>query len=129
MKARTQSLSPFVARGIIAVCAVVFVASAASTALAARVVGTGTAASCADAALNAALADAIPSEACIGDCDGTGLVAINELILGVNIALDLQPANACPAFANSDGMVDVAQLIKGVNNALNALNGCGDWDY
>ena len=50
------------------------------------------------------------------------MVAINELILGVNIVLDLQPVDACPAFANAEGMVDIAQLIRGVNNAL---DGCG----
>ena len=66
-------------------------------------------------------ADAIPPEPCTGDCDGNGMVAINELILGVNIVLGVQPVDACPAFANSQGMVDIAQLIKGVNNAL---NGC-----
>jgi hypothetical protein len=58
---------------------------------------------------------------CVGDCDGDGMVAINELILGVNIALGLQPVSACPAFENAQGQVDIAQLIKGVNNAL---NGC-----
>ena len=64
----------------------------------------------------------IPRRGVHGDCDGNGRVAINELILGVNIVLDLQPVDACPAFANADGMVDIAQLIKGVNNAL---DGCG----
>jgi len=61
------------------------------------------------------------STSCVGDCDGGGMVAINELILGVNIALGLRPVRACPAFANSQGMVDIAQLITGVNNSL---NGC-----
>ena len=64
---------------------------------------------------------AAPS-ACVGDCDGNGVVAINELILGVNIALGAAPDTACAAFTNADGMVDIAQLIKGVNNAL---GGCG----
>jgi hypothetical protein len=67
-------------------------------------------------------ADAIPPPPCVGDCDDNGVVAINELILGVNIALAIQPDTACPAFANSQGMVDIAQIIKGVNNAL---SGCG----
>lgn len=60
--------------------------------------------------------------ACVGDCDGDDTVAISELILGVNIALNVKPLNACLAFANSQGVVDIAQLIKGVENAL---NGCG----
>ena len=63
-----------------------------------------------------------PAQAqCVGDCNGDGMVAINELITGVNIALGTQPVSACPAFANGQGEVDIAQLIKGVNNAL---NGC-----
>ena len=64
----------------------------------------------------------VDAQECVGDCDGNGVVAINELILGVNIVLAIQPDTACPAFANSQGMVDIAQLIKGVNNAL---GGCG----
>jgi hypothetical protein len=63
-----------------------------------------------------------PPLSCVGDCDGNGMVAINELTLGVNIVLDLQPVDACPAFANAGGMVDIAQLVGGVTNAL---NGCG----
>jgi hypothetical protein len=60
---------------------------------------------------------------CTGDCNDDDTVAINELIVGVNIALERQPANACPAFASAQGTAAIAQLIKGVNNAL---NGCGD---
>ncbi len=67
-------------------------------------------------------ADAIPVDACTGDCDGNGRVVVNELVLGVNIALDVRSLSACPAFASAAGMLDVAQLIKGVNNSL---HGCG----
>jgi hypothetical protein len=48
-------------------------------------------------------------------------VMINELIIGVNIALGDQPVSACPAFADNEGQVTIAQLILGVNDAL---NGC-----
>jgi hypothetical protein len=58
MKVRPSSFSPSFVRRIIAVCTAVWVTSAASAALAAGVVGTGSAASCSDAALNAALAGA-----------------------------------------------------------------------
>lgn len=58
---------------------------------------------------------------CVGDCDGSGMVSINELIKGVNIALDEADPSTCPAFENAQGKVNIAQLIKGVNNAL---NGC-----
>lgn len=60
--------------------------------------------------------------ACIGDCDGNGAVSINELIRGVNIALELQPvANCSCADPNSDGRVTINELIQAVNRAL---NGC-----
>jgi hypothetical protein len=55
---------------------------------------------------------------CVGDCAGDGEVTINDLILGVNIALGSQPVSACEAFANGEGEVTIAQLIQGVNNAL-----------
>ena len=67
-------------------------------------------------------ADAIPVAMCIGDGNDNGAVAINELILGVNILLGIQPEGACPAFMNSERMMDIAQFIKGVNNSL---RGCG----
>ena len=56
---------------------------------------------------------------CAGDCDGDRMVVINELVLGVNIALGAQPVSACAAFdGNSDGSVVINELITGVNNAL-----------
>ena len=56
---------------------------------------------------------------CVGDCNGDGSVAINELITGVNIALGSSPASACPSFdVNGDGSVAINELITGVNNAL-----------
>ena len=65
---------------------------------------------------------ATPTHGCVGDCDGNGVVAVNELVLGVSIVLDQSPASTCPAFTNSQGTVDIAQLLKGVSNAL---DGCG----
>jgi hypothetical protein len=56
---------------------------------------------------------------CRGDCNTDGMVAINELVLGVNIALGSQPITACAAFdANADAAVAINELIAGVNNAL-----------
>lgn len=55
---------------------------------------------------------------CIGDCNGDGTVSINELVVGVNIALGTQPASACLAFQDASGDVNISQLVKGVNNAL-----------
>jgi hypothetical protein len=57
--------------------------------------------------------------ACTGDCNGDGTVAINELVLGVSVALTLQPASACPAFdANRDGSVVINEVVAAVNNTL-----------
>jgi cysteine-rich repeat protein len=69
--------------------------------------------------------DTTAAAQCVGDCDGDGTVAINELILGVSIALGTQPGSACAAFQNDSGMVDISQLVKGVNNALGSCPASG----
>src|SRR5215475_6306744 len=62
------------------------------------------------------------AQSCPGDCDGDGEVSINELIIGVNIALGTQAISACPAMdSNGDGAVTVNELIRAVTAAL---NGC-----
>jgi hypothetical protein len=56
---------------------------------------------------------------CVGDCNGNGVVTIDELIKGVNIALELAGLDTCPVFdANHSGTVTVEELITAVNNAL-----------
>lgn len=55
---------------------------------------------------------------CVGDCAQQGHVRINDLILGVAIALGEHPVSECPAFADPAGRVTIAQLIQGVKNAL-----------
>lgn len=59
---------------------------------------------------------------CSGDCHGDGAVTVDELILGVNIALGIQPASQCPPI-DTDGnqAVTVDELVKAVTVAL---NGC-----
>jgi hypothetical protein len=60
--------------------------------------------------------------ACAGDCSGDGVVAINELVTAVGIALDDHAPDACPAIDGSaDGHVTIEELIRAV---ANALNGC-----
>jgi hypothetical protein len=66
--------------------------------------------------------DIVDEVVCVGDCDGSGMVSISDLVTGVNIVLGNQPSTACPAFENPQSQVDIAQLIKGVTNAL---HGCG----
>ncbi len=61
---------------------------------------------------------------CVGDCNGDEEVTINELIIGVNIALGNATVDDCPAFdTNDDGEVTINELIAAVNNAL---SGCGE---
>ncbi len=60
---------------------------------------------------------------CAGDCNADGSVAINELLLGVNIAIGLQPLSACGVFdADGSSSVEINELIAAVRNAL---DGCG----
>jgi hypothetical protein len=47
------------------------------------------------------------------------MVTIDELVIGVNIALDIQPLDRCPSFdLSGDGQVSVNELVQGVNHAL-----------
>ena len=70
----------------------------------------------------AAAHDSAIAQTCVGDCDGDGTVQVNELVLGVNIALDDQPLSQCPSLDNGEGRVTVDVLIVAVNNLL---EGCG----
>ncbi len=59
---------------------------------------------------------------CVGDCDGSGDVSVNELITMVDIALGNLPVSSCTAGdANGDGTIEINEIITAVNNAL---NGC-----
>lgn len=60
-----------------------------------------------------------PTEDCVGDCSGDGMVSIDELVRGVNIALGRSPLAECPAFdRDGNGIVSVAELVRAVNSAL-----------
>lgn len=60
---------------------------------------------------------------CDGDCNGDGLVTVNELLLGVNLLLGSSGALAqCPASdASRDGTVTVDDVVSAV---VAALEGC-----
>ncbi len=59
------------------------------------------------------------SQECVGDCNLDRMVAVNELIVGVNIALGSGQLTNCPGFdTNGDEMVSINELIVAVNNAL-----------
>lgn len=56
---------------------------------------------------------------CVGDCDGSGEVSINELLTGVNILVGSVPLTQCAAMdANDDGSVAINELVQAVNVAL-----------
>src|SRR5262245_43444100 len=57
---------------------------------------------------------------CVGDCDGSGEIRINELIVGVNITLGIVSLSACPAFdcPQRVGNMFINCAVDAVNNAL-----------
>jgi len=56
---------------------------------------------------------------CVGDCSQDGQVAVDEMVLGVSIALGDRTIDACPAFdRNGDQRVAIDELLVGVNNLL-----------
>jgi FG-GAP repeat len=59
--------------------------------------------------------------ACVGDCNVDGTVGINELIVGVNIALGTQPLTCLALDADHNGTVSISELITAVDRAL---DGC-----
>ncbi len=64
------------------------------------------------------------AQECCGDCNNDMMVAINELVTCVNIALDTSPLAQCPACDCDDsGGVEINDLVGAVNRAL---EGCGD---
>src|SRR6185369_5062215 len=69
----------------------------------------------------AATACAVPARAqtCAGDCNDDGRVFINELVVGVTIALGQANVATCPAMdGNDDGAVRIDELVTAVRNAL-----------
>lgn len=60
--------------------------------------------------------------ACVGDCNGDGMVVVSEIVTLVNIALGNTPLSNCTAGdANGDGTIEINELVQAVDNAL---NGC-----
>lgn len=63
------------------------------------------------------------SGTCTGDCNSDGAVTVDELIMGVNIALGSMSLDQCPQFdPGGTGAVSIDDLILGVSNGL---AGCG----
>jgi hypothetical protein len=67
-----------------------------------------------------ALPTSVP--ACVGDCDASQQVTVDEVLVGVNIALGQQQVAVCPAFdRDASESLTVDELVSGVDTAL---NGC-----
>ena len=63
-----------------------------------------------------------PPIGCVGDCDGSGVVTVSDILAMVNIALGNAPLSTCTAGdANQDGSITINEILAAVNNAL---NGC-----
>jgi ELWxxDGT repeat protein len=62
------------------------------------------------------------SAACVGDCDGSHTVTVDELVRGVSMALGSVSVDDCTSFdVNRDDAVTVDELVAAVGKAL---NGC-----
>ena len=73
----------------------------------------------ADPTVQMVLLTAQAPPACAGDCDDSGRVTVEELVLGVNIALGNTSLTQCAAFDKDRNLrVSVDELVTGVNNAL-----------
>lgn len=67
-----------------------------------------------------------PSARCAGDCNGDGVVSIDELIAAVAAALSESARDRCPAAdTDGDGGVSMAELISAVARALEGCPGVG----
>jgi hypothetical protein len=56
---------------------------------------------------------------CVGDCDRNGQVRVNEMVTGVNIALERGQLSQCPSFdINNNLRVEVNELVSGVNSLV-----------
>lgn len=72
--------------------------------------------------LPTATATAFQPVSCTGDCDAGGDVTVDEIIIGVNIALGNRPLDECGRFdRNQDGEVTVDEIVDAIQRAL---NGC-----
>ncbi len=63
----------------------------------------------------------VAAAACVGDCDGDGLVTVDELLRGARMTLGTLPNTACPAMGNGGDRVTVVEVVAAVD-AL--LHGC-----
>lgn len=59
------------------------------------------------------------TDVCAGDCNDDGSVTVDEILIGVNVALGLTAADSCGAFdTDSSGTVTVDEILLAVQAAL-----------
>jgi hypothetical protein len=69
-------------------------------------------------------AGARSAAACPGDCNRDGVVAVDEILVGINIALGALPLSQCPGFdANGDGEVAVDDVLAAIRALLDGCPG------
>jgi hypothetical protein len=62
------------------------------------------------------------TQVCRGDCDENGFVTVQEIVIGISIALGTRPIVGCDAFdTDGSGSVTVDELLTAL---ANALDGC-----
>ena len=60
---------------------------------------------------------------CVGDCNGSRDVTVNELLTMLNIALNNADISACmPGDSNHNGSITISEILAAVNKAM---SGCG----
>ena len=60
---------------------------------------------------------------CVGDCDSSGMVTVDEVVTMANIQLGILPLSACTAGdGDKSGTITVDEVVKAINNLL---GGCG----
>lgn len=75
-------------------------------------------------ALSLLVAGPCVAQTCTGDCDGNGAVTIDEIVVGLNVALALQALDTCPAFdRNGTKTVEIDTLIAAVDDLLRGCPG------
>src|SRR6185369_15513423 len=58
-------------------------------------------------------------QGCLGDCNNSGMVTVDEIIRGVTIALGTADLSVCPSFdADHTGRVEVYELVTAVRHTL-----------
>ena len=66
---------------------------------------------------------AVEGDSCPGDCDANGAVGVNEVVMGVNIALGSMAMEMCPPLDRGpDGNVTIDELVEAVTAMIKGCN-------